>query len=155
MIIQPESPTSHDVVALLETHLEFSRAASPPEHVHALDLDGLSADDVTFYVGREDGALQGVGALRTLGDHRAEIKSMHTAAAARGRGVARRMLEHLLAAADASGVTWIGLETGTMDEFAPARQLYASVGFVECDPFDDYTSNPYSVCMSLDLLATS
>jgi putative acetyltransferase len=93
----------------------------------------------------------GVGALKVLDDEHAEIKSMHTAATARGRGVARVMLDHLLALARARGCTQVSLETGTMEAFAPARALYASAGFEVCEPFADYWDSPYSVCMTLHL----
>lgn len=149
--IQPEAPTDPEVVKLLEAHLAFSRATSPPDHVHALDLDGLSADVVRFFAAREHGELLGIGALRDLGEGRAEIKSMHTTRSARGRGVGRSMLGHLVTTARNTGVTWLGLETGSMDEFAPARSLYRSAGFIECEPFDKYTRNPFSTCMSMTL----
>ncbi|MEZ5377417.1 MAG: GNAT family N-acetyltransferase [Acidimicrobiales bacterium] len=82
---------------------------------------------------------------------RAELKSMHTAVAARGRGVGRAMVDHLVAVAQARGVRWVGLETGTMEEFLPAQRLYASMGFERCAPFDAYTVNPYSLCMAKTL----
>ncbi len=146
--IGEEPPTRDDVAALLKTHLKFSRAASPLCHAHALDSHALSAGGVTFCVARRNGELLGIGALRDLGGDRAEIKSMHTSAAARGQGIGRMMLEYLIAMASDRGVTWIGLETGTMDEFAPARRLYESVGFTTCPPFGSYTENPLSTCMA-------
>ncbi|MEO1057554.1 MAG: GNAT family N-acetyltransferase [Actinomycetota bacterium] len=149
--IGPEDPTLPEIVDLLEAHLEFTRGASPPDHVHALDLDGLVHESVSFFAGREDGELLGVGALRELGHGRAEIKSMHTTKSARGRGVGRAMLEHLMRTARGRNISWLGLETGSMDEFAPARRLYRSAGFSDCEPFDRYTTNPFSVCMSTEL----
>lgn len=149
--IQADTPTTSDVVQLLEAHLELMRATSPPDHIHALDLDGLMAAEISFFTARDDGLLLGVGALRGLGEGRAELKSMHTAQAARGRGVGRMMLDHLIATAQNKGVRWLGLETGTMAEFAPARRLYLAAGFIECEPFDQYTDNAYSTCMSMSL----
>lgn len=149
--IRVEDPRRRDVEALLEAHLALMRRISPADHVHALDLGRLAAPDVTFFTARSTGRLLGVGALRDLGGGRAEIKSMHTAEAARGRGVGRRLVEHVLGVAASRGLNWIGLETGTQSEFAPARDLYTSYGFTTCDPFDDYTVNPHSTCMSLDL----
>jgi putative acetyltransferase len=35
-----------------------------------------------------------------------------------------------------------------MEAFAPARRLYRSVGFTVCEPFGEYTVNPFSTCMS-------
>jgi putative acetyltransferase len=81
----------------------------------------------------------------------AEIKSMHTAKASRGQGVGRGIVYHLLGVARLEGYRRVSLETGTMDEFAPARALYKSVGFVTCPPFGKYTDNPYSTCMTIEL----
>lgn len=151
--IASEDPRAPDIVELLEAHLALMRRISPPGHVHALDVEALAAPDVTFLAARDDDLLA-VGALRQLDGPRAEIKSMHTAAAARGRGVARRLVDELISLADSRGVAWLGLETGTQPEFEPARALYRSFGFDVCAPFDGYTSNPYSTCMSLDLPAS-
>ena len=146
-----EDPRTPDVMALLGIHLDFARASSPPEDVHALDIDGLTSPNVTFFTLREDGTLLGVGALRELDDTHGEIKSMHTAEMARGNGVGRAMLDHLLTVARQRGYRKVSLETGTMDEFAAARSLYVNTGFVECPPFADYFVSPNSVCMTLEL----
>jgi len=147
-VISLDDPRADDVVALLERHLAFANHHSPPEDVHALDLDGLAAPDISFYSCRVDGRLVGIGALRMLDPHHAELKSMHTAEEARGRGVARAMVEHLLAEARRRGVRRASLETGTPAAFAPARALYASFGFEPCEPFGSYVVSPFSVCMT-------
>ena len=149
--IAAEDPIAPDIVALFETHLAFAYEVTPKDHVHALDIEALRVSEIVFCAARGDGELLGVGAIRDLGDGRGEIKSMHTAAAARGRGVGRQMVEHLLDVAREQQMRWVGLETGTYDAFAAARSLYASLGFEVCPPFEDYTDNPHSVCMSLDL----
>jgi len=154
ILVAAEDPQAHDVVTLLEEHLALMRRISPPGHVHALDVSALAAPDVMFLAARTESELLGIGALKQLDDRRVEIKSMHTAAAARGRGVARLLLDELLAIATVRRARWVGAETGTQPEFEPARSLYRSVGFEECPPFDDYSSNPYSTCMSLDLAAS-
>ena len=102
-----------------------------------------------FVSAREDGRLLGVGALKRLDDAHAEVKSMHTAAEARGRGVGAAVLDHLLVEAVAAGYRRVSLETGTMDEFVPAHRLYASRGFEPCEPFGDYPVDPSSTCMTL------
>lgn len=147
-MIAPEDPRAPDVRALLERHLAFARSNSPPRDVHALDHDGLADPAVTFYALREKGELLAVGALRRLDDRHCEIKSMHTAQEARGRGLGRVMAEHLLAMARERGFERVSLETGTMEAFAPARALYASLGFVLCAPFGDYPESPNSVCLT-------
>lgn len=153
LVITQENPRAADIVALLETHLAFAAAQSPAEHVHALDLDGLCHPSVSFFTARRDSELLGVGALKLLEPGRAELKSMHTAAAARGQGVGRALVEHLTAHARRLGCRWLGLETGTGKAFAPAHRLYAAAGFVDCDPFGGYTRNPWSRCMAKALPA--
>ncbi len=150
-LIDTDDPRRSDVRALLATHLAFARATSPPEDVHALDIDGLTASGVTFFSLREQGLLLGVGALKELDGSHGEVKSMHTAEAARGRGVGRDLLDHLLATARQRGYSRVSLETGTMEAFAPARALYEAAGFAPCPPFGDYWVSPHSVCMTMEL----
>jgi putative acetyltransferase len=149
--ITPDDPRNADVRALLQRHLEFAKEHSPPEDVHALDIDGLLDPSISFFAYRVAGELLGIGALKHLDDGHAELKSMHTAAEARGRGVGRALLEHLLDLARQRGYRRVSLETGTMDAFAPARAMYANAGFVSCPPFSGYWASQNSVCMTLVL----
>lgn len=148
VVIAVDDPCAPDVGGLLERHLSFNREVTPPEGVHALDVERLVDPAVTFVSARVDGALAGVGALRHLDHTHAELKSMHTAAAMRGRGVARAVLDHLIALAAERGYHRVSLETGNMDAFAPARRLYASAGFEVCPPFGDYFGSSTSTCMT-------
>src|SRR5213076_959835 len=134
LVIAVDDPRVEDVRALLEVHLAFSRAVTPPGHVHALGIDGLLDPAVTFFSARRDGVLVGIGALKRLDDSHAEVKSMHTIEAARGQGVGRAMVDHLLMVAAARNYQRVSLETGTMDAFAPARSLYTKVGFIPVSP---------------------
>jgi putative acetyltransferase len=149
LAIRADSPEVADVRALLEAHLAFANEHSPPEDVHALDVTGLLAPNVSFFSARSEGLLLGVGALKRLDAEHAEIKSMHTAAVSRGTGVGRAMVEHLLATARESGCARVSLETGSMDAFIPARSLYRSIGFQACEPFAEYVPSRNSVCMTL------
>ncbi|MEV7663501.1 GNAT family N-acetyltransferase [Paenarthrobacter sp. NPDC089316] len=149
--IETDDPARPDVHALLSEHLADMFATSPAESVHALDHSALSHESITFWTAREDGVLLGCGALKMLSSGHAEIKSMRTTASARGRGVATRMLEHIVAEAGRRGYERLSLETGTEDYFAPARRLYARHGFTECPPFADYALDPNSVFMELTL----
>lgn len=151
MRIEVDDLSGADVRALLAEHLADMHAASPPESVHALDLDALRAPEVTFVAAREDGLLLGCGALKELDPSHGELKSMRTAAAARGRGVAAAVLAHLLAVARDRGYRRVSLETGAEDVFAPARRLYARHGFTPCAPFADYVEDPNSVFLTLEL----
>ena len=142
------------VIALLQTHLRLARAETAPGSAHALDGSALRSSDMTFWSAWEGGAgetLVGVGALKRLADDHGEVKSMHTAEAARGRGVESALLGHIVAAARVRGMTRVSLETGSWAYFAPARALYARHGFVACPPFGDYRPDRNSVFLTLAL----
>ena len=153
MQIRTDDLTGGEVIGLLKAHLDYCRASSPPESVHALDLDGLRARNVTFWSIWDGQHILGCGALKELDPRHGEIKSMHTKASARGRGIAAAVVRHIVAEARSRGYRRISLETGSNDAFAPARALYASFGFVLTDPFADYRPDPNSVFMTLDLSA--
>lgn len=149
--ITADDPRSDDVGALLRVHLAFADEHSPPEDVHALDVEGLADPAVTFYSARRDGALVAIGAMKELDAHHGELKSMHTVAAERRQGVGRAMVVHLLAVARARGYRRVSLETGSMEAFSPARAMYLAAGFAPCDPFADYVPSLNSTCMTLVL----
>ena len=140
-----------EIVALLQEHLRDMHRVSPPESVHALDLESLRQPEITFWTIWDGDILAGCGAIKALDVQHAEIKSMRTASSHRRQGVATQLLRHLLDTAQQRGYTRVSLETGSMDFFAPARALYASFGFAYCPPFADYTDDPNSVFMTKTL----
>lgn len=140
-----------EIAALLTEHLEDMRATSPPESVHALDLDGLRQPNIRFWTLWDGRNLAGCGALKWLDAEHAEIKSMRTAATYKQEGVASQILQHLINDAKAAGVQRLSLETGSMAFFQPARNLYAKFGFELCGPFADYTLDPNSVFMTKNI----
>jgi putative acetyltransferase len=150
-VISTDDPGADDVRALLERHLAYARANTKPEEVYALEAAALADASVSFFSFRGDDGLLGVAALKQLDGEHAEIKSMHTAEAARGRGIGRALLDHLLAVARERGYRRVSLETGAGPAFAAARGLYASAGFSLCEPFGEYLPSPNSVCMTLSL----
>ncbi len=152
LLVTAEDPRSPAARALLERHLAFAHQTTPAGHVHALDLDGLCHASITFCGVRQDGVLLAVGALRELDPSHGEIKSMHTAAEARGRGLGRMMVQHLLGLARQRGYRRVSLETGTAPAFEPARRLYERLGFVVCPPFASYTDNPFSMCLTIEFV---
>ncbi len=139
------------VAALLAAHVEDMRRYSPPDSVHTLDLDRLRTPDLSFWSVWEGQEVLGCGALRELDPAHGELKSMRTAAEHRGRGVGSLVLEHLVTEASARGYSRLSLETGSPQEFAPARRLYARRGFVECGAFGPYAADDFSVFMTLAL----
>jgi putative acetyltransferase len=137
-----------DVVAMLKFHFDTNIAVTPPGSAHVFDLSRLKADDVSFWSAWEGDVLMGVGALKRMNARDGEIKSMHTNIDRRRSGVGSAMLEHVVAAAKAMGLTQLYLETGSFEFFAPARALYARHGFVECPPFEGYVLDPHSTFMT-------
>jgi putative acetyltransferase len=141
------------IQALLQAHLHAMYGHSPPESVHALDLVALRHPSIHFWTAWESGDLMGCGALKQLSADHGELKSMRTAEAHLRKGVARALLRHILSVALVKGIKRISLETGTAAPFVPAQRLYASEGFVVCEPFADYVLDPYSLFMTKVLAA--
>ena len=139
------------VIALLEIHLARARAETGPKSAHALDLGGLNSPDVRFFSVWEDETLLGIGAWKRRDIDHGEVKSMHTAEAARGRGVGGALLRHIMEDAKARGIARLSLETGSWDYFRPAIALYRRHGFTECAPFAGYAPDPNSVYLTRGL----
>jgi putative acetyltransferase len=138
-----------DIRALVARHLAGMHANSPPEAVHALDIDKLRAPGVTLWSAwLRDRELAGCGALKQLDDDRGEIKSMRVADAFLGRGFGRAILDHIVREARARSMRSLWLETGSSDAFAPALRLYESAGFARCGPFDHYVDDGFSIFMT-------
>lgn len=152
MRVEIDDPARPDVFALLEEHLRNMHELSPPGSVHALDVSRLQRPEVTFWsVREEDGTLLGCGALQELGPYHGEVKSMRTPQSARRKGAGRAVLARIVEVARQRGYARLSLETGAMEAFKPAWRLYESFGFQYCGPFADYTLDPYSVFMTLEL----
>ncbi|MET0648568.1 MAG: GNAT family N-acetyltransferase [Pyrinomonadaceae bacterium] len=151
MHVKIDDLSGPEIHELLGEHLRNMHLHSPPESVHALDLEGLRGPGITFWTVWEGGELLGCGALKELNSRHAEIKSMRTAAAHLRRGVASHLLRHILEEAVGRGYARLSLETGSAEAFEPARQLYARFGFAYCGPFADYVEDPYSVFMTREL----
>lgn len=149
--IRSDDLTGPEIVALLREHLQCMTRVSPPESRHALDLDGLRRPEITFWTAWKGADSAGCGALKRLGQHHGEIKSMRTASGYLRRGVASHMLRHILEEAKRRGYRRLSLETGSMDYFEPARRLYASFGFKHCKPFGGYILDPNSVFMTREI----
>ncbi|AAK23970.1 GNAT family N-acetyltransferase [Caulobacter vibrioides] len=136
------------IIALLAHHFATMRSTGPEESCHVMPLGTMRQADLDFFAAWDGDALAGFGAVKQLGDGHGEIKSMHTAAAYRGRGVGQAVLDHLSTHARALGLQRLSLETGAGDFFVPARAMYARNGFQTCDPFGDYKPDPNSVFMT-------
>ena len=142
----PRAPASVALIEELDRHLV---ALYPAESNHLMDLEALAAPEVEFFIAQVDGAAVGCGAIKRFRDY-AEVKRVFVAPRARGLGVARRIIRALQAAASASGLRVLRLETGIHQPDALA--LFESAGFTRRERFGDYPANdPYSVFMELNL----
>jgi GNAT superfamily N-acetyltransferase len=123
------------------------RDESPIDHAQFLQPRG------SFFVGRLDGRPVVSGAWRRRSDvefagttNTAEIKRMYVVPAARGLGLARRMLAHLEATARDAGVRAMVLETGLRQPEAIA--LYETSGYVAIPPFGFYRDSDVNRCFA-------
>jgi putative acetyltransferase len=148
---QLDDLSGEPIRALIARHLAGMHASSPPESVHAFDVDELRKPDVIFWSVWHDDELAGCGALKRLDAERGELKSMRVADAFVGQGVGRAILERLLREAKRLGMRSVWLETGSTPPFLPALRLYESAGFSRCGPFDGYTEDSFSVFMTRTL----
>lgn len=146
--IQPDDLTGDATRRLIAFHLEGMLDTSPPESVHALDVEALRDPAVLFWSAWVGPDLAGIGALKTIDAARGELKSMRVDDRFRGYGVGRALLRHIVSTARERGMTSLWLETGSTDDFVPAQRLYESEGFVRCGPFEGYTEDPFSVFMT-------
>jgi putative acetyltransferase len=148
IVITTEKSLTDELAQVLQAHWLFCTSSTPIEHVYALDASKLFSPEITVFGARIDGELVGVGALRRLDAHHAELKSMHTLAKSRGSGVGKAMVAHIEQFAKEQGVKRISLETGATEPFKPARQLYESLGYQDCEAFGDYVLSEDNTCMT-------
>jgi putative acetyltransferase len=146
--IAEEHPVTPDLGLLFERHTADMHADTPPESIHMMDKGALAMPGIRFFVLRDDGTPVAMGAFKRIDEAHAEIKSMHVLSEARGRGISKVMLDHLVAAARADGFARLSLETGVQPTFVAARALYQKAGFTECPPFEGYCEDPNSVFMT-------
>ncbi|SDW15211.1 GNAT family N-acetyltransferase [Paenibacillus sp. CF384] len=148
MEIRIDDLTGDQIIALIAEHVRSMAEQSPEESMHALNLDGLKQPEITFWSAWQEDELLGCGAIKELDAEHGEIKSMRTSKKHLRKGVAKRLLVHMIEEAKKRGYVRLSLETGSLESFKPAMKLYESLGFEECEPFSDYILDPYSVYMT-------
>ncbi len=151
MIIKLDDLRGAQIARLLQAHLQAMHAISPPESVHALDIEALRQPGISFWSAWEQDDPMGCGALKEIDATHGEVKSMRTAAGHLRKGVARALLTHIVEQARVRGYRRLSLETGSMQEFLPALALYRSFDFQFCGPFGPYLPDLNSVFLSKEL----
>ncbi|MBR7800129.1 GNAT family N-acetyltransferase [Undibacterium fentianense] len=149
--IQLDDLSGQAICDLITFHLNDMASVSPPESCHALSVDTLKQDNISVWSVWDGEQLAGCGALMELDAQHGEIKSMRTAPAYVGQGVAAQLLQHILQVAKERSYQRLSLETGSTIEFVAARRLYDKFGFTECGPFADYIPDPLSTFMTITL----
>jgi putative acetyltransferase len=139
---------TRDLIAL---HLAGMQSNSPPASVFALGLAGLTAPGVTVWAAHHAGRVASIGALKRLGEHQGEIKSMRTHPDYLRQGAGAAVLDRIIVEAQARGLQRLSLETGSGPAFEPALTLYRRRGFRNGQVFSDYTASPFNQFLHLDL----
>jgi len=104
-----------------------------PDAGKLVDIAGLLEPPQSLYLAEVDGEPAGTCGLKQTGPDIAEIKRMYVDPALRGQGVARALLERVIADACSAGYRTLQLETAVW--MVEAHALYRSCGFVDAPPF--------------------
>lgn len=148
LIVEPADPRAPGPRALLAASHALMLATFPPDDNYFLDIEQLCAENIHFFAARDGATLLGTGALSVKGEY-GEVKSMFTAADARGKGVAAALLRQIEDHARTLGLSCLKLETGA--ELFAAIRLYERHGFSRCGIFGDYEPNTTSIYMEKKL----
>lgn len=151
IVIREDDLTGIESQSIVREHMAGMLENTPIESVHALPLDKLRQAHVTFWTAWVGLELCGCGALQTLDQYHAEVKSMRTRDKFLRQGVGQAVLSHIVTEAWSRGLKRLSLETGSAESFAAARSMYLSNGFEICSPFGDYKLDPHSVFMTKHL----
>jgi len=99
LVVRREDPVQPDVVELLRPGEAHSATLYPAASNHHLPLDGLRNPGVHLFVARDDNEIALATGAVVIQEGCAEIKRMWVEQSARGRGIADRVLETLIATA--------------------------------------------------------
>ncbi len=147
--IESALPTTAPARALLMQSHDLMNSLFPKEANHYLSIEALVAPHIQFFIASKDTQSVGCAALANHGTY-GEVKSMFVDAAARGQGVAEKLIGHLKSEGRTQNLSSLKLETGI--GLDAAHRLYERHGFTDCEAFGDYQPDaPYSRYMELSL----
>ena len=116
----------------------FETGFDPAEKAYS-GADKAKLPLVYFVIAWRAGEAVGCGSLISDSEAAGEIKRMWVASAARGLGIARRLLGHLEDQARAEGLSYVRLDTNRV--LGEAQTLYRSAGYADIPRYSD---NPYA-----------
>jgi GNAT superfamily N-acetyltransferase len=144
LVVQPlEDPVSRALERALSVDIVQRYGSEGPEEPHdAAEFTPPAGAFVVAWLEVDGGDAEpvGCGGIRSIGSGRCELKRMYVAPEARGRGIARSLLERLEDEARALGFAEVWLETGT--EQPEAISLYESSGYEPIPDFGRYRGEP-------------
>jgi GNAT superfamily N-acetyltransferase len=145
---RPDSPAAADLVArtvaeLNERYAAHEHTMTPLKPAEFVSPDGL------FLIARVEGWAAGCGGLHRLANDVAEIKRMFVEPGARCRGIGRKILDELEAAALRLGYRKVRLESGIRQP--EAIKLYESAGYQRIPPYGEFGGSPLSICFEKSL----
>ena len=149
MEIKIDNLENDQVKELVSQHFREMRKNTPINNCHVLTIDELRSDNITFWSVWIKNDLAGCGALKELNPFHGEIKSMRTHNSHLRKGVAQKLLRHIIDEARERGYERLSLETSSSSSFLPAHALYKKSGFIQCEPFEGYKENSNSIFMTL------
>lgn len=149
--IRPDDLSGAATRDLLRLHLQGMQAHTPPGHVHALDLSGLTVPGVSVWSAWRGPRIAGIGALKRHGDGTGEIKSMRTHPDFLRQGAGIALLRHIIEVARSEGLARLSLETGSGPAFDAALALYRRHGFTSGSAFGGYQASDFNQFMHLAL----
>ena len=136
-VVEVEAPADLEAARLLMmSHAAALRGHSGSDAVlaDAMKLPGPYVPALgRLYLARLAGDAAGCVGLHPLSRNLGEVKRMYVAPAARRRGVARALMERLLA--DARAIGYDRVRLGTLEEMTAAQALYRLLGFLEIPPY--------------------
>jgi putative acetyltransferase len=130
------TPEVHDLIGELNDVLG---AVYEGYQRHGLPIEQLFEPHVRFFLARLENVAVGCGGVAVFDDY-AEVKRMYTRPAARGRGVAKALLDRIEDEARRANKSVLRLETGIHQQ--EAIGLYECTGFRPCGPFAPYAMMP-------------
>ena len=140
-----------EVHKLLIKHFIELRSVSPKDSTHVLDISGLKVASIKFWSMWDDNELIGIGAIKFLDPNHGEFKSIRVNDKFRNKKNGMKIINQLIKKAKLLNIKKLSLETGAGEFFLPARRLFLSCGFKECEPFSHYKDDINSVYMTLQI----
>ena len=140
VVVDPLAPDAQQSMAAYFAELDrrFDGGFDPGDALSAAG-ESFRPPAGCFVVARDATGTIGCAGVQFLDPDTGEIKRMWISPSARGRGLGRRLLQHLEAIVTQSGRSRVLLDTnGSLKE---AIAMYGSAGYREIGPYND---NPYA-----------